>query len=179
VTRAALRAYLRRGGIIAYPTESCYGLGCDPFNRQAVRKLIQIKGRPISKGLILIADRFSRFQKLLRPLAEQEQARVLATWPGPVTWILPASNRAPWLRGKNHGLAVRVTAHRRAARLCRDLGTALVSTSANKSGGHPAKTARECRRIFGGQVRVIEGQIGKRKRASTLIDFFSGKVLRP
>ena len=177
--REALRAYLRRGGIIAYPTESCYGLGCDPFNREAVRKLIQLKNRPVSKGLILIADRFSRFQRLLQPLAEHEQARVLATWPGPVTWILPARDRAPWLRGKNQGLAVRVTAHRPAALLCRDLGTALVSTSANKSGGHPVKTARECRRIFGSQVRAIDGQIGKRKRASTLIDFFSGKVLRP
>jgi L-threonylcarbamoyladenylate synthase len=174
-----LRAYLRRGGIIAYPTESCYGLGCDPFNRQAVRKLVELKGRPVSKGLILIADRFSRFQNLLQPLTADEQARVLTTWPGPVTWILPANDRAPWLRGRNQGLAVRVTAHRRAARLCRDLGTALVSTSANKSGGQAVKTAQECRRIFGDQVRVIEGQIGKRKRASTLIDFSSGKVLRP
>jgi L-threonylcarbamoyladenylate synthase len=179
VKREALRAYLKLGGVIAYPTESCYGLGCYPFNRQAVRRLIQLKGRPVSKGLILIADRFSRFQRLLKPLRKNQQSRLCATWPGPLTWILPARDRAPWLRGKNLGLAVRVTAHPPAARLCRELGTALVSSSANKSGGYPVKTARECRRIFGNRVRVIEGRIGKRKRASTLIDFISGKVLRP
>lgn len=177
--REALRAYLRGGGIVAYPTESCFGLGCDPFNREAVRRLIRLKGRPVSKGLILIADRFSRFRRLVRPLDASQQSRVFATWPGPVTWILPASDRAPWLRGGKPGLAVRVTAHPVAARLCRELGTALVSTSANKSGGYPVKTARECRRIFGSRVQVIDGRIGKRRRASTLIDLLSGKVLRP
>jgi L-threonylcarbamoyladenylate synthase len=179
VNRTALRQYLRQGGIVAYPTESCFGLGCDPFNREAVLKLIQLKGRPASKGLILIADRFSRFKRLVRPLSQADQTRVAATWPGPVTWVVPSRNRAPWLQGGRPGLAVRVTAHPGAAQLCRDLGMALVSTSANKSGGHPAKNARECRRIFGNKVTVIEGMIGTRKRASTLIDLQTGKILRP
>jgi L-threonylcarbamoyladenylate synthase len=179
VTREALRAHFKRGGLIAYPTESCYGLGCDPLNPRAVRKLAQLKGRPLGRGLILIADRFERFRPLVQPLDEVDLSRVMATWPGPVSWILPARRRAPWLRGGKSGLAVRVTAHPPAARLCRDLGTALVSTSANKSGGHPVKTARECRKIFGAQVWVLGGAIGKRKRPSTLVDLLSGKVLRP
>jgi L-threonylcarbamoyladenylate synthase len=174
-----LRAYFRRGGIIAYPTESCYGLGCDPFNRQAVRNLIRLKGRPASKGLILIADRFARFRCLIQPLTEDQRTRVFATWPGPVTWVLPARKNAPWLRGGRPGLAVRVTAHPPSVRLCRELGTAVVSTSANKSGMRPVKTALECRRIFGARVAVVNGQIGKCKRPSTLIDLLSGNILRP
>jgi L-threonylcarbamoyladenylate synthase len=179
VKRETLRAHLNRGGLIAYPTESCYGLGCDPLNPRAVRKLAQLKGRPVCRGLILIADRFERFRPLVQPLGEVELSRVMATWPGPVSWILPARRRASWLRGGNPGLAVRVTAHPAAARLCRELGAALVSTSANKSGGHPVKTARECRKMFGAQVWVLGGPIGKRKRPSTLIDLLSGKILRP
>jgi L-threonylcarbamoyladenylate synthase len=179
VKRETLRAHLKRGGLIAYPTESCYGLGCDPLNPGAVRRLAQLKGRPVLRGLILIADRFERFHPLVQPLGADELARVMATWPGPVSWILPARRRAPWLRGGKPGLAVRVTAHAPAARLCRDLSAALVSTSANKSGGHPVKTARECRKIFGAQVWVLGGRIGERKRPSTLIDLLSGKVLRP
>jgi L-threonylcarbamoyladenylate synthase len=179
VKRKALCAHLKRDGLIAYPTESCYGLGCDPLNPRAVRKLAQLKGRPVCRGLILIADRFERFRLLVQPLGVDDLSRVMATWPGPVSWILPARRRAAWLRGGNPGLAVRVTAHPPAARLCRDLGTALVSTSANKSSGIPAKTARECRRIFGARVWVLGGPLGKRKRPSTLIDLLSGKTLRP
>jgi L-threonylcarbamoyladenylate synthase len=179
VKREALCAHLKQGGLIAYPTESCYGLGCDPLNPLAVRKLARLKRRPVCRGLILIADRFERFRPFVQPLDKADLSRVMATWPGPVSWILPARRRAPWLRGGNPGLAVRVTAHPTAARLCRDLGTALVSTSANKSGGHPVKTARECRKIFGAKVWVLGGPIGKRKRPSTLIDLLSGKTLRP
>ncbi|MGO9446015.1 MAG: L-threonylcarbamoyladenylate synthase [Thiobacillaceae bacterium] len=176
--RETLRAHFRRGGIIAYPTESCYGLGCDPFNRRAVRRLIQLKGRPVAKGLILVADRFSRFHRLVQPLTDSQRRRVFATWPGPVTWVLPARHRAPWLRGGRPGLAVRVTAHPPSARLCRELGTALVSTSANRSGGRAAKTARECRGMFGTRVAVVDGRIGRSKRPSTLIDLLSGNILR-
>ena len=102
------------------------------------------------------------------------------TWPGPVTWVVPASSIcAPLLTGGRATIAVRVTAHPDAARLCRSLGMALVSTSANKSGKKPAKTAAECRRIFGAQVHVIVGRIGQRRRPSTLIDLATGTILRP
>ena len=175
-----LRAYLRRGGLIAYPTESCYGLGCDPRNRQALVRLIRLKGRSAAKGLLLIADRFKRLQAFVRPLSSADRERMHASWPGPVTWVVPASAACPpELTGGRPTLAVRVTAHPGAARLCRSLGMALVSTSANKSGRKPAKTAAECRRIFGTRVRVIAGRIGQRRRPSTLIDLATGTVLRP
>ena len=177
---ADLRAHLRGGGLIAYPTESCYGLGCDPRNPRALRRLIQLKGRDAAKGLLLIADHLKRLQPFMRPLSTADRTRMQCTWPGPVTWVVPASAACPpLLTGGRPTIAVRVTAHPEAARLCRSLGIALVSTSANKSGKKPAKTAAECRRIFGAQVRVIAGHIGQRRRPSTLIDLATGNVLRP
>lgn len=176
----ALRAHLRHGGLIAYPTESCYGLGCDPRNPRALKQLVRIKGRNAAKGLILIADHFKRLLPFILPLSPANRARVQSGWPGPVTWIVPAAATcSPLLTGGRATLAVRVTAHPDAARLCRMLGTALVSTSANLSGRKPARTAAQCRRIFGAQVRVIDGRIGQRRRPSTLIDLATGTTLRP
>ena len=177
---AGLRAYLRRGGLVAYPTESCYGLGCDPRHPRALKRLIRLKGRSAAKGLLLIADHSKRLQPFMRPLSPADRARMQQSWPGPVTWVVPASSACPpLLTGGRPTIAVRVTAHRGAARLCRSLRMALVSTSANQSGKKPAKTAAECRRIFGARVRVIAGRIGTRKRPSTLIDLATGTILRP
>lgn len=176
----SLRAYLRRGGLIAYPTESCYGLGCDPRNVRALRRLIALKGRDASKGMLLIADSFRRLAPFVGVLAPADRARMAKTWPGPVTWVVPASSACPaLLTGGRSTIAVRVTAHPGAARLCRALGMALVSTSANKSGRKPAKTAAQCRTIFGRRVRVLPGRVGTRRRPSTLIDLATGTVLRP
>jgi L-threonylcarbamoyladenylate synthase len=175
-----LAAYLRRGGLVAYPTESCYGLGCDPRNPRALQRLIRLKGRDAAKGLLLIADHIKRLKPFVRPLPTADLARLQRSWPGPVTWVVPASSACPpLLTGGRPTIAVRVTAHPGAASLCRSLGMALVSTSANKSGKKPAKTAAECRRIFGAQVRVIDGRIGQRRRPSTLIDLATGTILRP
>lgn len=178
VSARRIAAYLKRGGLIAYPTESCYGLGCDPTNRSAVEKIFKLKGRGAAKGLILIAA--NRHQ--LRPYATRsaiEAAWQKGRWPGPVTWVLPAAKTCPqWLSGGRGTVAVRITAHPGAAALCKQAGMALVSTSANKSGDQPATTAHECEAVFGKRVRVLEGKVGARKRPSTLIDLASGKVLR-
>lgn len=175
-----LHAYLRRGGVIAYPTESCYGLGCDPRNRRALRRLIRLKGRSAGKGMLLISDSYRHLQPFVGALDAADRERMLHAWPGPVTWIVPASGRClPELTGGRATVAVRVTDHALAAALCRSLGTALVSTSANKSGRKPAKTAAQCRRMFGARIRVVDGRIGARRRPSTLIDLATGTVLRP
>lgn len=175
-----LRAHLARGGLIAYPTESCYGLGCDPRNLRALRRLVALKGRSAAKGMLLIADRFRRLVPFVGVLKTADRVRMAKTWPGPVTWVVPASSACPaLLTGGRPTIAVRVTAHPGAARLCRMLGMALVSTSANPSGRKPARTAARCRSLFGVRVRVIDGRIGVRKRPSTLIDLATGSVLRP
>lgn len=164
--------------MIAYPTESCFGLGCDPMNPRAVQRILKLKGRPKSKGLILIAA----YADQLKPYVDATILRAAVQsghWPGPVTLLLPASRRCPaWLRGRHSTLAVRITAHPGAARLCRRLGMALVSTSANRAGGVALKQARYCWRAFGTQVCVTAGKIGAARRPSTILDFATSRVLR-
>ncbi len=174
-----LRTHLQQGGVIAYPTESCYGLGCDPRNRRAVMKILRLKGRPQHKGLILIGSDFRQFKSYVFPLTQGQRQAVFSCWPGPVTWLLPASPSTPaWLRGRHHSIAVRVTAHPLAARLCHVLGMALVSTSANRSGQRPARSYRECANLFGGRILTLPGLVGRRRRPSTIRDLLTGKAVR-
>jgi L-threonylcarbamoyladenylate synthase len=175
----ALKQYLRLGGVVAYPTESCYGLGCDPNNRDAVKRILRLKKRPQAKGVILIAADFKRLQPYAASLSAGQLQQVHKTWPGPHTWLVPKSTDCPiWLTGKHERIAVRVTAHRPTVKLCRGLDMALVSTSANVSGGKAVRTARECQRQFGSQAMVIPGLVGKHRKPSTIQDLVSGTVMR-
>lgn len=174
-----LRRHLHNRGLIAYATESCFGLGCDPRNAAAVQRLLRIKGRPRHKGLILIAADLAQLRPYLAPLAATTRALLDDYWPGPTTLLLPASRRCPhWLTGAHQKIAVRITAHPDALRVCRAAGMALVSTSANRTGQRASKTAAQCAALFGDTVRVLPGRIGPRKRPSTLIDPLNGRVLR-
>jgi L-threonylcarbamoyladenylate synthase len=174
-----LKAHLKRGGLIAYPTESCYGLGCDPGNRQAVQRILKLKQRPQRKGLILIASHYHQVARYLQSLALDEQAKLYNTDAQAITYLMPARHSAPrWLRGEHDTLAVRLTAHRYAKQLCRISGSALVSTSANRSGQRPAKTRAECQRIFGNKVWVLRGRVGNRKQPSTIRAWVGGKIVR-
>ena len=175
----AIAAHLARGGLIAYPTESCYGLGCDPRNRKAVRRLLKLKQRPQCKGLILIANQYAQLASYLRERTTAEQATLKSDGAKAITWLMPAKPSCPrWLRGAHDTLAVRLTAHREAAALCKKLNTALVSTSANFSGGKPARTYAQCQRLFGTQVWVLPGRVGKRKKPSTIRSWVDGSVIR-
>lgn len=176
---SAIAAHLKRGGLIAYPTESCYGLGCDPCNRIAVAQLLLLKRRPQSKGLILIAGNYSQLSRYLEPLSRGDQEKLRNDDTNATTWLMPTRASCPrWLRGAHDTLAVRITAHRGAAALCNMLNMALVSTSANRSGAIPARTFRQCQRLFGDQVLVLPGRIGKRKRPSTIVAWSDGRILR-
>jgi len=173
------RARLREGGVIAYSTESCFGLGCLPTDVGAIRRVLAVKARPNHKGLIVIAAEVSQIRHLVKPLTVAQWAELAGYWPGPYTFLLPASNKVPpALRGHHDKIAVRITAHGEAAALCRALGTALVSTSANRAGQRSLKTARACKRAFGASVLTLPGRIGQRRKPSTIIDFASGRVLR-
>ncbi|MDR2220868.1 MAG: Sua5/YciO/YrdC/YwlC family protein [Methylobacillus sp.] len=176
---ARIREHLQCGGVIAYPTESCYGLGCDPMNIQAIKRVLSLKKRSPSKGLILIAAYFQQLQPYLQALTPELVTRMNAHWPGPHTWLVPASATCPAaLRGDHDTVAVRVTAHRDAAALCRAVDMALVSTSANLSGEKPAQTAEECRRLFGQHALIIPGEIGTCHHPSTIQDLMSGRIIR-
>ena len=175
----ALAAHLRRGGLIAYPTESCYGLGCDPGNRTAVLRLLKLKQRPQRRGLILIAASYRQVARYLQPLTQAQQRQLHEAGEQAVTYLMPAHHSVPrWLRGAHGTLAVRLTAHPLAAQLCRSANSALVSTSANRSGQRPAKTYAQCRRLFGGKVWVLPGRVGKRKKPSTIRAWADGQIIR-
>ena len=174
-----IAAYLRRGGLIAYPTESCYGLGCDPDNRAAVLRLLRLKQRPQRKGLILIAAHYRQVARYLQPLTSDEQARLKSDGAQAITYLMPVRHSAPrWLRGNHETLAVRLTAHLFAMQLCRSADSALISTSANRSGQRPTRTYAQCQRLFGRKVWVLPGRVGKRKKPSTIRAWADGKIIR-
>ena len=173
-------AALERGGLVAYPTEAVFGLGCDPSRGETVARLLALKERPEAKGLILIAADFAALQPWLATPTPAQWARVEATWPGPTTWLLPAAADCPRrLTGAHDTLAVRVTAHPVAAALCRAHGGALVSTSANPAGAVPARDAATVRRQFGDAVdAIVEGAAGPATRPSAICDARTGETLR-
>ncbi|MCR4305209.1 MAG: Sua5/YciO/YrdC/YwlC family protein [Gallionella sp.] len=174
-----IAAHLRRGGLIAYPTESCYGLGCDPDNRIAVQRLLKLKQRPQSKGLILIASSYLQLVRYLQPLTQDQQQKLREAGAQAITYLMPAQHSAPrWLRGAHDTLAVRLTAHSETARLCQGINSALVSTSANRSGQRPATTYAQCRRLFGRKVWVLPGRVGKYKKPSTIRAWADGRIIR-
>jgi len=171
---------LHGGGIVAYPTEAVYGLGCDPLNPEAVLRLLALKRRPVEKGVILIAAEPDQLDPYLGPLPPDLRERVLASWPGPVTWLLPVPESVPvWLRGRHDTLAVRVTVHPLAAALCRAFGGAIVSTSANLSDRPPARDPLTVRRIFGDRLDLIlHGPLGGRERPTEIRDGRTDRTVR-
>jgi len=177
-----LRHYLKTGGVFAYPTEAVFGLGCDPLNRKAVQKILRLKGRPQHKGLILVTDCFHRLQHFIAPLSPSQIQGMHQSWGNakkPHTWIVPAAKKCPkWLTGGHASIAIRVSSHPLTAKLCKDTGMALVSTSANHSGHQAAKTAKQCRQIFGYQIQILSGKTSGAKKPSTIQDLLTGKILR-
>jgi len=175
-------AALRAGGVVAYPTEAVYGLGCDPGDRRACERLFAIKRRPPTQGVLLIAAAFADLEPYvdLSAVTPEAMARAAASWPGPNTWIFPRAPEAPdWIAGAHAGIAVRVTAHAPAAELCRNFGGALVSTSANRHGDAPALSADEVRTVFGEDVdAILNGPLGGLERPTPIRDAISGVVVR-
>lgn len=175
----AVRA-LAGGGVIAYPTEGVWGLGCEPLNRHACERLLAMKQRDPAKGLILIAHDFEALADFVAPVEEKLLKKALATWPGAHTWIFPAGWAAPeWITGAHDGIAVRVTAHPVARALCRAYGGAIVSTSANVAGRPAARSALQVRRIFGGELdALVPGALGGARGATPIRDLRSDRSLR-
>ncbi|MBU6510001.1 MAG: threonylcarbamoyl-AMP synthase [Gammaproteobacteria bacterium] len=173
------REVILGGGVIAYPTEAVFGLGCDPLNPQAVARILAIKQRDAAKGFILIAADIAQLEPFMQ-LDETMRAALLKTWPGPVTWVVPASAGVPeYLTGGRDTLAVRVTAHPMARELCKATGLALVSTSANLSGHSPLRSPLAVRRLLGKHVDyVVPGAVGGLKKPTEIRYARTGEVLR-
>lgn len=180
VARAA--ECLRGGGVVAYPTEAVWGIGCDPFDAGAVHRLLALKQREEAKGLILAAADLSQLDGIADwdALPRDRRDAVLASWPGPHTWIVPATPRVPrWITGEHAGVALRVSAHPVVAALCRAYGGALVSTSANTAGAPPPKRRAELERvILDGCDGVLLGDTGSLAAPTPIRDARTGETLR-
>ncbi len=171
-----------QGGIIAYPTEAVFGLGCDPDNESAIQKLLLIKQRPAHKGLILLAADYSQLLPYLddNAISQDKRYSVLSRWPGAITQVLPAhENISPLLCGRFNSVAVRVTDHKDVIELCQRTNKPIISTSANLSGQVPAKTWQEVDEQFNDKIDfVIKSNTAGLLKPSTIINGLTGQVLR-
>lgn len=175
---------LQKGGVIAYPTEGVYGFGCDPFNKNAVKKILALKQRKMAKGMILIAANWRQILPLinLKNIKPTILKKIYQSWPGPVTWILPATKLVPkWIKGEHNSVAIRITAHPTAKKICRNFVSPIVSTSANLAGQPPIKTAKELLLQFPNDSKIAmitKGRVGRLKKPTKIFDAITGKSLR-
>lgn len=174
---------LRDGGVLAYPTEAVFGLGCDPHDAAAFEKLFALKQRPPSHGVLLIASDFAQVERYIDAdkITPESLQHARGTWPGPNTWVFPRSHEVPdWLAGAHAGIALRITAHEPAAALCHAFGGALVSTSANPHGAPPARSVRTVENYFGDALDgVLDAPLGAQGSPSVIRDALSGAIIRP
>ncbi len=171
---------LRDGQVIAYPTEAVYGLGCDPANESAVRKLLKLKDRHESAGLVLIASDYSQLRPWVADVDESLVNKAMQTWPGPVTWLFPRAVEVPdYVAGNHKTIAVRITAHEPSRLLCQASGSALISTSANHSAARPARSAEEVDTYFGHDIAgILAGPLGGSEKPSEIRDLVSENIIR-
>lgn len=173
--------HMLHGGVIAYPTEAVWGLGCAPDNEHAVRKILQLKKRAEAKGLILVAADIEQFAPYLQGLTSVQLQTLRASWPGPHTWLVPHNGTVPaYIRGQFDSVALRVSAHPVVVGLCRAFGGPIVSTSANPQGMQPAREQFQVQRYFGGQLDdIASGRVGNAAKPTQIRDLLTGQVLRP
>jgi len=171
---------VKNGAIFAYPTEAVFGLGCNINNKNSIIKILTIKKRDASKGLIVISDSFEKISDLIdskyhKILDESDMNTEI-----PTTWLCPASNKAlNEITGNTGKIALRITKHPVAYNLCRALNFPIVSTSANLAGKKPLTNVQEVVESFEKEIDyVIEGEVDIKKAPSRIVDLVSKKVLR-
>jgi len=172
----------QQGGVIAYPTEAVFGLGCDPDNPQAIKRLLAIKNRPEEKGLILLAGDFKQLSPYLdiSQLSSTQIELILSRWPNGITQVLPANpNISPLLTGRFNSIAVRITDQPDVVALCSQTNKPIVSTSANFSGKDPVKTWQTL------DINLVElldytlkGETLSFLQPSTIINGLTGEIFR-
>ena len=178
VDTTAAAQLIAEGGVLAYPTEGVFGIGCDPSNPIAIQKLLAIKSRDPAKGLILIAANIQQLAPWIQPLGDTILNRIADTWPGPVTWVLPARDDAPAsLTGGRPTIAARVSAHPPVVALCLAANTALVSTSANLSGESPARHPEQLHSLAGVEA-CLDASVGQLSSPTPIFDATTGAQLR-
>jgi L-threonylcarbamoyladenylate synthase len=171
---------LLEGGVIAYPTEGVYGLGCIPQEADAVMRILAIKSRSLSAGLILISPNYALLEAWLQPSARELKAMQTKSTQ-PITWVVTANPTTPdWLTGGRPTLAVRISTHPIVGALCAATASALVSTSANRAGRPAARSALRAHKSLGSSVDyVLSGSLGDTSGASEIRVAQDDRVLRP
>ena len=177
-------ACLQQGHVLAYPTEAVWGLGCDPMQQQAFAKILALKQRSITKGVILLSDSIARVEPMLASLDPHMRQQILASWQNPAstracTWLLPIDACIPhWIYGEHDRVAVRVSQHPLCQQLCAAFDGLIVSTSANPASQAAATSAAQVEHYFGKQVAILAGELGSNRQASRIIDAISGAIIR-
>ncbi|MFW2178116.1 MULTISPECIES: L-threonylcarbamoyladenylate synthase [unclassified Moraxella] len=190
--------WLDNGNLLAYPTEAVWGIGCDPFNEQAVLKLLEIKDRPMEKGLIVITASPTFIQEFLQPLPVKSQRQIIESWQGypntsdqATTWLFPiptdlTKSIPNWVTGGRDNLAIRVINHPNIAELCQVIAKHspnnpygfLVSTSCNPSGEAPATTFAQAQAYFGDTIGYFDAPTLGYTQPSQIKDALTGQIVR-
>jgi len=181
---------MEQDGVIAYPTEAVFGLGCLPFSVEAIQRILDIKKRPWHKGLILVASDIGQIE----PFVDENYHDLLMCFDEvpffeeshpsepdqPVTWLLPKSELVlPLVCGDHPKIAIRLSKHPVVQALCDEAQSVIVSTSANRAGNPEMKRTEEVRNQMTHQLdMVVSGAVGGYDRPSKIIDAQTQKVLR-
>lgn len=171
---------INRGGVICYPTESVYGLGCAPYDLEAVLYLIALKKRSIRKGLLLVAGNVSQLEPYIDINDTLAITNLTKATDKPMTWIVTCNpSTPPWLIGEHQTIAVRISNHPIIKQLCTEFNGAIVSTSANISGQRSARSHWLVRKRFGKKIDYyVPGDLGAFKSESEIRNSITGEVIR-
>lgn len=164
---------LKEGGLIAFPTETYYGLGVDPFNKEALQRLFKVKRRDVDKAvLVLVADQ-SQVERFAYSIPADFNKLMASFWPGPLTLVFPARSNVPeLLTGGTETVGIRQSPNSIAIKLVQEFAGPITATSANRSGATPATTAAEVDENFGSEVDlIIDGGATPGGQGSTLVGF--------
>jgi L-threonylcarbamoyladenylate synthase len=175
-----LVSLVRKGGVIAYPTEGVWGLGCLPESLTAVTRILGLKNRSWEQGLILVGSSIEQFHPYLVGLSPDALDELHREWPGPVTYLLPDNGYCPlWIKGKHNTVALRVSEHPVVKGLCARLSSPIVSTSANPSGRVPARNSLQVRKYFPSGIDfIVPGNLGGYRGASEVKNLITGSIIR-
>ena len=166
---------LKQGKVIAYPSEGVWGLGCDPQNEEAVYRLLKLKNRPVSKGLILVSGKLEQMKPYIN--INKYKVKLMTKWPGSHTWVVPTEITPNWITGKNKSVAIRMSSHPIIKEICKKFRGAIVSTSANIQGERPLMTKEEIQGVFG-DLTIVDGVVGSHKGPTPIQDVETNKWLR-
>jgi len=170
---------LKSGGVIAYPTESVFGLGCDANNLPAVSRILKIKNRAANKGLIMLVGDILQAYRFVQPLNDEQLAKITAPSERAITWLLGKSaNVSDLIAGGHPKIAIRITTHPVARALCGQLGSPIISTSCNLSGSPAFTNAELVLKHMNSQVDLIlDGECGG-EAPSKIVDLDTGEQFR-